>query len=581
MTAEDKKKRFIDKAIKKFGNKFDYSQVEYVSSVKPVKIICPEHGEFLQKPSDHLESKYGCPICGKEHSLKPLLGKEYIIEKSHEKFGDKFDFSKFVYNGINEKSCIICPKHGEFWQTPQSHLRSRTGCPQCGREQTILKTEEFIKKARKVHGNKYDYSKVDCKGYFSYVTIICPEHGEFIQRVENHLKGAGCSKCANVIPAISREEYIERCKAVYKDRVRYDFDYDNIVYKNNKTNIKATCKKHGNFEMNPKKFLDGNGCPYCRRENKFINEAVKKHEDKYDYSKVVYKDNNTPVCIIDKERGEFWQKPLKHLKGTGNNFPFDVYGYCESVAKQYNTMYDFYMNRRRCYAKAVKNGWIDNFTWLEKGKIWEALLHLIYVYEVSDGSVYIGLTKNMERRDRQHRGLIHPNSKSSLREYCEIKGFEIPKPRILESGLTIVEAQAAEKKWIKKYRDDGINVLNKTNGGEIGSLPFFAYEENFNNKDIDEIINEVRNYKQLWQVKYKRPKLYDFICENNLIDVCFPNRQKHKDNREYSQTFIAELIKKYPQKNDLRKGDVAAYMYLREHGLLYKYYPKGRVYKKT
>ena len=485
MKKEDKKKRFVAKATNKFGDKFDYSQVDYVSCSNPVKIICPEHGEF--------------------------------------------------------------------WQTPQCHLHSRTGCPQCGREQTTLKnvmgTEEFIEKARKVHGNKYDYSKVNCKGWFSYVTIICPEHGEFIQRVENHLKGAGCSKCANVIPQISREEYIERCKLIYGDK----YDLSNIEYKNNHTAITFTCKKHGDFSMRPKKFIEGGGCPYCQKEKDFIDAAIKKHGDKYDYSKVVYRDNKTPVCIIDKERGEFWQKPSSHLNGIGNNFVFDAYAYCESIAKQYKTMLDFYMGNRRCYQKSAKRGWLHKFTWLEKGDIWEKTLYMVYIYEVSDGSVYIGLTRNMQNRDKQHRGLGKRKSNSSLLKYCESKGFEIPTPRILESGLTVTEAQASEKKWIRKYRNSYINVINKTDGGEIGGSPFFMHETNYENKSNEEIIEEARKYKHLWRIKDKNLNLYKIICENNLCDTCFPNRQKHKTPRNYTEDFILELVKKYPQKNDLRK----------------------------
>ena len=572
----DKKQKFINKAVKKFGDKFDYSNVEYVSSKIPVKIVCPVHGEFLQSPYLHLSAKYGCPFCGKEHQHS-LLDKEYVIEKSREKFGNKYDFSKFEYKGINEKSCIICPKHGEFWTTPQTHMRSKTGCPKCGIEQcaekNVLTTEKFIEKARKIHGDKYDYSKVDCRGWYSYVTIICPEHGEFVQRTEAHLRGAGCPKCAHVVPPITKDEYIKRCKNVYGSK----YALDNIRYKNMDAIISVNCEKHGEFNVRPKTFLKGSGCPLCKKEKDFIKAAIEKHGNKYDYSKVVYKNYRTPVCIIDRERGEFWQKPSKHLNGIGNNFPFDVYAYCESVAKQYETMYDFYMGSRKCYNKSVKNGWINNFTWLEKGKLWEDTLHVVYVYEVSDGSVYVGLTRHIKERDKAHRGIDSKNSRSSLREYCETNGLEIPQPKILESGLTITEAQASEKKWIRKYRKSGVTVINKTNGGEIGSLPFFAYEA----KNTDEIVKEAKQYKCLWEVKRKNPMLHTFICKNNLSDICFPNKQKHKNPHNYTEEFILDVVKKCPRKIDLRNYDVAVHNYLFEHGLLYKYYPKGRVSKKS
>ena len=503
--------------------------------------------------------------------------KEEIIEKFRKKFGDKFDYSKFEYKGINEKGCIICPEHGEFLMSPGVHLRSKTGCPICGKKQGnakhFLTTDEFIAKATKAHNGKYDYSKVNYKGWGDYVTIICPEHGEFTQKAGAHLKGAGCAKCANVVNPVSREEFIERCTSIYGSK----YAMDNIRYRNLKTMVTFTCERHGEFEMKPKTFLKGGGCPYCQKEKKFIEKATEKHGGKYDYSKVVYKNANTPVCIIDKERGEFWQKPSNHLDGIGNNFPFDVYAYCESVARRYQTMYDFYMKSRKCYYKSLKNGWINNFTWLEKGKLWEDTLHVVYIYEVSDGSVYIGLTRNMKKRDNGHRGIGKRKCHSSLRDYCETNGLEIPVPRILESGLTITEAQASEKKWIRKYRNSGRNVINKTNGGEIGSLPFFAYEVKSNN----EIVNEAKEYKSLHEVKRKNPALYNFIQKNNLSDICFPNKQKHKNAHNYTEDFILSVVKKCPRKIDLRNYDPAIHQYLFEHGLLYKYYPKGRVSKKS
>ena len=497
--------------------------------------------------------------------------KERFVRKAKEKFGDKFDYSKVEYTGnCNDKVCIICPEHGEFWTTPQVHLTSRTGCPLCGKRQNAesntLTTEEFIERARKIHGDKYDYSKAIYRGNEGYVTIICPEHGEFVQRAVNHLRGAGCQKCTDM--SVSREEFMRRCANVYGDVCCAD----KVVYKNFSTTAVFHCEKHGDFEMKPKTFLRGVGCPYCREENNFIEKAKKRYGDKYDYSKVVYKNSYTPVCIIDKERGEFWQKPVKHLKGIGNNLPFDIYGYCKGVAEKYKTMYDFYMNDRKCFNKTVKRGWINDFTWLEKGKIWEDTLHVVYVYEVSDGSVYVGLTKDMEKRDKSHRGILG-NGKSSLRDYCAEHGLEIPKPRILKSGLTMTNAQYEEKKWIKKYRDDGFSVINKTDGGEIGPLPFFAYES----KNIDEIIKEARQYKNLYSVRKNNPALHAYICKNKLGNVCFPEKQKHKRPHCYTEEFILDIVKKCPRKVDLRKLDPAVHQYLFEHGLLYKYYPHGRV----
>ena len=102
---------------------------------------------------------------------------EEFIKKAKEVHGDKYDYSKVEYKKAIEKICIICPEHGEFWQIPTNHLKG-CGCPSCGGNKKYT-LEIFIKKAREVHGDKYDYSKVDYKKASEKVCIICPKHGEF------------------------------------------------------------------------------------------------------------------------------------------------------------------------------------------------------------------------------------------------------------------------------------------------------------------------------------------------------------------------------------------------------------------
>lgn len=110
-----------------------------------------------------------------------------------------FDFSKTVYEGVTVKTKIICPIHGEFEVTPHKVLSRGDGCPKCAiesrKKNRRLTTEEFIKRAIKIHGNKYDYSKVEYKKCDEKICIICPEHGEFWQLPSKHLNGQGCFKC--------------------------------------------------------------------------------------------------------------------------------------------------------------------------------------------------------------------------------------------------------------------------------------------------------------------------------------------------------------------------------------------------
>lgn len=190
---------FISKAKKVHGDKYDYSKAKYgKNNEEKICIICPEHGEFWQTPADHLKGN-GCSKCGRIKTLNSIrLTTEKFVEKAKNIHGDKYDYSKVVYKGNKEKVCIICPKHGEFWQFPSNHLSGK-GCFACRNElnsaNNTSSTEEFIEKAKIVHGDKYDYSKVDYKSAKEKVCIICPEHGEFWQRPTNHLSGFGCPMC--------------------------------------------------------------------------------------------------------------------------------------------------------------------------------------------------------------------------------------------------------------------------------------------------------------------------------------------------------------------------------------------------
>ncbi len=190
--------QFIAKAREIHGNKYDYSKVEYINNHTKICIICPQHGEFWQRPNSHLDG-CGCKLCGinKSASNRTLQTEEFI-RKAKEIHGNKYDYSKVEYINAKNKVCIICPQHGEFWQAPFNHLNSN-GCGKCGRIEYAKNhnkgVENFITDSKKVHGNKYDYSKVEYINATTKVCIICPEHGEFWQRPMEHLNGCGCPKC--------------------------------------------------------------------------------------------------------------------------------------------------------------------------------------------------------------------------------------------------------------------------------------------------------------------------------------------------------------------------------------------------
>jgi len=129
--------------------------------------------------------------------MKKLTTDDFIT-KALEIHGNKYDYSKVIYDGANKKVVIICPLHGEFLQSPHGHLgKQKQECPRCyGRNKSTI---EFISLANKIHRHKYDYSKTIYQKCMEKVSIICPTHGEFLQNAHNHLLGKGCSKCTSNI----------------------------------------------------------------------------------------------------------------------------------------------------------------------------------------------------------------------------------------------------------------------------------------------------------------------------------------------------------------------------------------------
>lgn len=247
------------------------------------------------------------------------LTQEEVIESFREVHGNKYDYSKSVYVNAHTKVCIICPDHGEFWQNPYSHMHGDK-CKYCANPKDTK--EEFVEKARLVHGDKYDYSKVEYNGSNVKVCITCPTHGDFWQTPSCHLSGRGCRKCSNErhsVPKRTTEQFIDEAKKVHGDK----YIYDKSVYVGNRKHVTITCQKHGDFKQLAQSHLMGCGCRECaieeQRKNKeqFIADAKKVHGDRYGYDKVDYTDCRDKVCITCNKHGDFWQIANAHLRGQG------------------------------------------------------------------------------------------------------------------------------------------------------------------------------------------------------------------------------------------------------------------------
>ena len=234
--------------------------------------------------------------------MKAKITTEIFIKKCKEIYGEKYDYSKVNYINSQTKVCVIChekdengEEHGEFWVTPNNHLRNRK-CPKCKllnlRKRFIKTTEQFIEDAIKIHGDKYDYSKVEYINNKTKVCIICHEkdkygveHGEFWQRPNDHLTGYECRKCKNKhIP--TTEEWVTHANIVHEGK----YDYSKVNYVNASTKVCIICPIHGEFWQTPPNHMNGANCPHCNSDNKSkmeenIHILLEQHNIKHERQK--------------------------------------------------------------------------------------------------------------------------------------------------------------------------------------------------------------------------------------------------------------------------------------------------------
>ena len=251
-----------------------------------------------------------------------------FIQQSIKINGDIYDYSLVDY--INNKTHvdIICKIHGIFSQRPDNHLNQKQQCPKCNNFLT-----NFIETSNRVHNNLYNYNKVNYINNNTKVIIGCPLHGDFKQNPTLHKKGYNCPKCKSIIkkkPHKGKQHVRKLDKDVINDfNIVHNnkYDYDKMIYINNRIKIIITCFKHGDFKQTPSKHLIGQGCNECgkkissnkrRTSNKtFTNNANIIHHNLYNYDKVVYITNRIKVIIGCSLHGNFKQIPLKHLSGQG------------------------------------------------------------------------------------------------------------------------------------------------------------------------------------------------------------------------------------------------------------------------
>jgi len=243
--------QIIEQFRKIHGNKYDYSKVNYIKKHSEVCIICPIHGEFWMQPNNHIVGKNNCPKCSKKYKWTT----EEWIEEAKRIHGNKYDYSKVKYIDAHTKVCIICPEHGEFWQSPtnHTHLTQHRGCPKCNKGIKYTQ-DEWIELANKRHVGIYDYSKVNYKDSNAKVCIFCKKcNNEFWQLPNAHMAGQGCPHCKK-----SKIEIIVE-KILNSKNILYFYEYRKFKWLKNKKlleldfylpdyNIAIECQGRQHFE---------------------------------------------------------------------------------------------------------------------------------------------------------------------------------------------------------------------------------------------------------------------------------------------------------------------------------------------
>lgn len=187
-----------------------------------------------------------------------------------------------------------------------------------------LSTYQFIEKAIKIHGNKYDYSLVEYKSPKIKIKIICKEHGIFEQRYDVHLRGSNCKKCTDKSNSIkntmSTSNFVIKANKIHNNF----YNYDKVIYVHSNNEVLITCPIHNDFLQKASNHLQGKGCSKCgilsiikKKQwtlDKFIKKAKEIHKDKYDYSLFEYKGNHQlKIKIICKNHGIFEQSIDTHI----------------------------------------------------------------------------------------------------------------------------------------------------------------------------------------------------------------------------------------------------------------------------
>jgi len=264
-------KEFIKDVEEKHGDVFLFDKLDYKGNTKSIIIGCKKHNHYFSiTPKTLLKDNFLSPCCVKE------LSKNNFIRKSKEVHNNFYSYDNYEFTNSHEKGKITCPIHGDFLQSFDVHIRG-VGCPKCCLKNTPYSKEEFIEKAKEIHGDLYDYSKTEYVKSNIDVVITCPIHGDFTQKPYSHLSGKGCYKCYGS-EKYTTDDFIKKSNYIHQNK----YDYSECVYDGAHKFVTIICPKHGKFITKAYSHLAGVGCPSCYEKYKKFETEV------YDFIKTLY-----------------------------------------------------------------------------------------------------------------------------------------------------------------------------------------------------------------------------------------------------------------------------------------------------
>jgi len=275
--------------------------------------------------------------------MPKIIVTENFIEMSNKIHNNYYKYDMTKYINSKTKVIITCPNHGDFLQTPNHHLQG-FGCNKCGIEKNKIKLKktknEFIEKAKEIHLNKYDYSKIIYINDKTKIKIICPEHGIFKQRPNNHLLGQGCPKCS-IEKNSSLRRKTNKQFIVESNKIHDNFYlYKNVNYLNNKTKVIITCLNHGDFEQLPENHLQGKGCPKCANILRRLKRIKEIEKDKYNGNQLI-PSYNPKACEIFDKISEENNIHIQHAMNGGEYYLKELGYWVDGYDTKNNIVYEY------------------------------------------------------------------------------------------------------------------------------------------------------------------------------------------------------------------------------------------------